>query len=78
VRGVYYEAVGVILTLILLGRLFEAKAKAGTGEAIRALIGLQQNRSVDQEVTHVPAGCGRHLVAGYRGDLLASDGDVRR
>ncbi|MGW3353194.1 heavy metal translocating P-type ATPase [Nonomuraea rubra] len=41
VRDVYYEAVGVILTLILLGRLFEAKAKAGTGEAIRALIGLQ-------------------------------------
>jgi len=40
-RGVYYEAVGVILTLILLGRLLEARAKAGTGEAIRALIGLQ-------------------------------------
>jgi Cu+-exporting ATPase len=38
---VYYEAVGVILTLILLGRLFEARAKAGTGEAIRKLIGLQ-------------------------------------
>jgi P-type Cu+ transporter len=41
VRDVYYEAVGVILTLILLGRLFEVRAKAGTGEAIRALIGLQ-------------------------------------
>jgi Cu+-exporting ATPase len=41
VREVYFEAVGVILTLILLGRLFEAKAKAGTGEAIRQLIGLQ-------------------------------------
>ncbi len=40
-REVYYEAVGVILTLILLGRLLETKAKAGTGEAIRALIGLQ-------------------------------------
>ena len=38
---VYYEAVGVILTLILLGRLLEARAKAGTGEAIRKLIGLQ-------------------------------------
>ncbi|MEU0734605.1 cupredoxin domain-containing protein, partial [Streptomyces lavendulocolor] len=32
VREVYDEAVGVILTLILLGRLFEAKAKAGTGQ----------------------------------------------
>jgi len=41
VRNVYFEAVGVILTLILVGRLLEAKAKAGTGEAIRALVGLQ-------------------------------------
>ncbi|MDF3142481.1 MULTISPECIES: heavy metal translocating P-type ATPase [unclassified Streptomyces] len=40
-QEVYYEAVGVILTLILLGRLLEARAKAGTGEAIRALLGLQ-------------------------------------
>ncbi|NGN62498.1 heavy metal translocating P-type ATPase [Streptomyces sp. A7024] len=41
VREVYFEAVGVILTLIVLGRLLEARAKAGTGEAIRALLGLQ-------------------------------------
>jgi Cu+-exporting ATPase len=41
VRGVYFEAVGVIITLILLGRLLEARAKAGTGGAIRALLGLQ-------------------------------------
>ncbi len=40
-RDVYFEAVGVIITLILLGRLFEVRAKAGTGEAIRTLIGLQ-------------------------------------
>ena len=40
-RDVYFEAVGVIITLILLGRLFEARAKAGTGAAIRKLIGLQ-------------------------------------
>jgi Cu+-exporting ATPase len=40
-REVYFEAVGVILTLILLGRLLEGRAKAGTGEAIRKLIGLQ-------------------------------------
>jgi Cu+-exporting ATPase len=37
---VYFEAVGVIITLILLGRLLEARARAGTGEAIRALLGL--------------------------------------
>jgi Cu+-exporting ATPase len=41
VREVYYEAVGVIITLILLGRLLEVRAKAGTGEAIRQLIGMQ-------------------------------------
>ena len=35
VRGVYFEAVGTILTLILLGRLIETRAKAGTGQALR-------------------------------------------
>ena len=37
---VYFEAVGVIITLILLGRYFEERAKAGTGEAIRLLLDL--------------------------------------
>jgi P-type Cu+ transporter len=41
VRGVYFETTGVILTLILLGRLIESRAKAGTGQAIRELLGLQ-------------------------------------
>jgi P-type Cu+ transporter len=41
VRDVYFEVVGVILTLILLGRLFEARARAGTGEAIRKLLGMR-------------------------------------
>jgi Cu+-exporting ATPase len=40
-QEVYYEAVGVIITLILLGRLLEVRAKAGTNDAIRKLIGLQ-------------------------------------
>src|SRR5262249_57573793 len=40
-RQVYFEAVGVIITLVLFGRLLEARAKAGTGEAIRALVGQQ-------------------------------------
>ena len=40
-REVYYESVGVILTLILLGRLIESIAKSGSGEAIRKLIGMQ-------------------------------------
>ncbi|MBM2826536.1 MAG: copper-translocating P-type ATPase [Dehalococcoidia bacterium] len=40
-QEVYYEAVGVILTLIVLGRLLEAIAKGNTSEAIRTLMGLQ-------------------------------------
>ena len=43
-REVYFAAVGVILTLILLGRLLEARAKAGTGEAIRVLLGDVRGR----------------------------------
>src|SRR6266568_759468 len=40
-REVYFETTGVILTLILLGRLIETRAKAGTGQAIRELLGLR-------------------------------------
>ncbi len=40
VREVYYEVVGFIITVILLGRLIEARARAGTGDAIRALVEL--------------------------------------
>ena len=40
-RAVYFEAVGVIITLVMLGRLLEAIARGGTNEAIRKLIGLQ-------------------------------------
>lgn len=40
-RAVYFEAAAVIVTLILLGRALEARAKGRTGAAIRALIGLQ-------------------------------------
>ncbi|MBI4143194.1 HAD-IC family P-type ATPase, partial [Candidatus Uhrbacteria bacterium] len=37
----YYDTAAVIITLILLGRYLEARARAGTGEAIRKLMGLQ-------------------------------------
>ncbi len=40
-RGVYFEAAGVIVALILLGRTLEARAKGRTGAAIRALVGLR-------------------------------------
>ena len=38
---VYFEAAAVIIALLLLGRLLEARAKGQTGDAIRRLIGLQ-------------------------------------
>jgi len=38
---VYYEAANAIITLILLGRLLEMRARGQTSDAIRKLIGLQ-------------------------------------
>lgn len=38
---VYYEAVILIVALVLLGNMFEARAKGQTSSAIRKLIGLQ-------------------------------------
>lgn len=38
---VYYETAAIVITLILLGRLFEHRARGQTSEAIRQLIGLQ-------------------------------------
>ncbi|MDB5555956.1 MAG: copper-translocating P-type ATPase [Rhizobium sp.] len=40
-ENVYYEAAAVIVTLILLGRFLEARAKGKTSQAIKHLIGLQ-------------------------------------
>ena len=37
----YFDSAAFIITLILLGRLLEARAKGQTGAAIKALIGLQ-------------------------------------
>jgi Cu+-exporting ATPase len=40
-RVVYFEAAAVIVSLILLGRFLEARAKGRTGQAIRKLVGLK-------------------------------------
>jgi len=37
---VYYEAAGVVVTLVLLGQVLELRARAATGRAIRALLRL--------------------------------------
>ncbi len=38
--GTYFEAAGVIVTLILLGQVLELRARSSTGAAIRTLLGL--------------------------------------
>jgi len=38
--GVYFEAAGVIVALILLGQMLELRARSQTGAAIKALLGL--------------------------------------
>jgi len=38
--SVYFEAAAVIVTLVLLGQMLELRARARTGAAIRALLGL--------------------------------------
>lgn len=40
-REPYFESVGVVITLVLLGRLMETKAREGTGKAVQALITLR-------------------------------------
>ncbi|OGA36536.1 MAG: copper-translocating P-type ATPase [Betaproteobacteria bacterium RIFCSPLOWO2_12_FULL_62_13b] len=42
-QHVYFEASAVIITLVLLGKLLEARAKLGTSAAIEALVRLQPN-----------------------------------
>ena len=60
-RGVYFEAAAVIITLILLGRLLEARAKGQTGDAIRKLINLapktarviRKGKVIDLDITKI-------------------------
>ncbi|MGO5000105.1 heavy metal translocating P-type ATPase [Oceanisphaera sp. W20_SRM_FM3] len=56
-QHVYFEAAAVIVTLILLGRFLEARAKGRTGEAIQQLLKLQVNTArvqKDGESQEVP------------------------
>ncbi|WP_047155452.1 heavy metal translocating P-type ATPase, partial [Aneurinibacillus tyrosinisolvens] len=51
----YYETSAILITLILLGKLFEALAKGRTSEAIKTLMGLQAKTALvirdNQELT---------------------------
>ena len=78
---VYYEAAAVIVTLILLGRTLEARAKGRTSEAIQRLIGLQaktarvrrEGGAVDLPIASVAAG---DIVEVRPGERIPVDGEV--
>lgn len=79
--NVYYEASAVIVTLILLGRVLEAKAKGRTSEAIKRLMGLQAKSArverngsfVDVPLDEVVSG---DVVQVRPGDKIPVDGVV--
>jgi Cu+-exporting ATPase len=78
---VYFDTAAVIITLILLGRFFEARAKGRTSEAIRRLMGLSPKTARllrDGAETDVPV---EQLEVGDRilvrpGERIAVDGVV--
>jgi Cu+-exporting ATPase len=78
---VYFEAASVIIALILLGRMLEARARGKTGDAIRRLLNLQPKRArvvreeveIDVPVEEVVAG---DLVVVRPGEKISVDGVV--
>ena len=79
--GVYYESAAIIVTLILMGRLLEARARSKTNGAIRALIGLQPKtarveragRELDLPIEELQLG---DLVLVRPGEKVPVDGEV--
>ncbi|MEF2279039.1 heavy metal translocating P-type ATPase [Deinococcus sp. YIM 134068] len=78
---VYFEASAVVITLILLGKLFEALAKGRSGEAMRSLLALRPSTARVRrggEVVEVAADDVRvgDLVLIRSGERLPVDGEV--
>jgi len=78
---IYYEAAAVIVTLILVGRLFEAQAKGRTSAAIKRLMTLQAKTArVEREgvALEVPIGEVRvgDVVLVRPGERIPVDGEV--
>lgn len=83
-RHIYFEASAVIVTLILLGKLLEARAKGRTGAAIRRLVGLQvrtaRRIAPDGSMDDIDIDAvrpGDHLVV-RPGEKIPLDGIVRQ
>jgi len=79
--GVYYEVAAIIVTLILMGRLLEARARSKTSGAIRALMDLQpktarvERNGVEQDIPVVELLLG-DLVLVRPGEKIPVDGQV--
>jgi len=79
---VYYEAVGVIVTLVLLGRYLETRARGRTSAAIRKLLDLAPKKArvvrgaaeIELPVSQVVVG---DLLRVKPGDSVPVDGIVR-
>ncbi|MGY5805556.1 heavy metal translocating P-type ATPase [Rhizobium sp. LEGMi12c] len=79
--NVYFEAAAVIVTLILLGRLLEARAKGRTSEAIKRLVNLQaktarvrrDGRAADLPIGSVVSG---DIVEVRPGERVPVDGEL--
>ncbi|MBI2327693.1 copper-translocating P-type ATPase [Candidatus Curtissbacteria bacterium] len=77
----YFDVSTIIIGLILLGRYFEAKAKAGTSEAIKKLIGLQaktarvmqHTKEVDVPIEQVVIG---NIIRVRPGEKIPVDGVI--
>ncbi|GGI85069.1 heavy metal translocating P-type ATPase [Deinococcus wulumuqiensis] len=80
-RHVYFEASAVVITLILLGKYFEAVAKGRSSEAMRSLLELQPQTARVQrgtEVAELPVEAVRvgDTVLVRSGERLPVDGEV--
>ena len=80
--AVHYETAAVIITLILLGRLLEARARGRTSEAMKRLMGLQAKTARvvrDGEEADIPVDEVRigDLVVVRPGEKVPVDGVVR-
>jgi len=79
--GVYYESAALIVTLILMGRLLEARARSKTSGAIRALIGLQpktarvERGGVQQDIPVAQLQLGDFVLV-RPGEKVPVDGEV--
>lgn len=82
VTHVYFETSGIIITLIILGKLLEANAKGKTSEAIKKLMGLQaktarvvrEDKELDISVEEVIEG---DLILVRPGEKIPVDGVLK-